>query len=477
MTALDQAFIKAFSQQGPTPVVLTQPSIAPSREARPVAAASKRETATKPISNVFRDVLTNLETPSSPSASSTKTQSAPKPTSRRSENEAVTGSWSADCWQAPFDMSAALGTAEAVCIAEPIDLSRLVNAAPSATLPKPVTAPKTVGWTKPAAPDYSTSQAPEVETVPFSNAVAPVFAKAAAVAPVGGVSLESPTVAPINRAAPVSAPVELPQQPIAESPRSSNAVMSQPSVLNNPTSTVAPLSSFLSDEVPPPPQFKPAWQVERFTWPRVCRRLIARAGEEFDRLADALMTANHRGQKVLAIAGCRRGEGATTLLLCAARQLADRGVNLVLVDADLARPRIAKRLGVQPQLGWNETSDDEGTTLDQTIIEASSSALALSSVREPSSSTGHTTGDWSRLAPSLDTLREHYEMVLVDLGPLEDIESLGAALGRTVDKKIDALLIVHNPRVTSIERLAEVEQQLTAAGVPLAGMIENFVAS
>ena len=56
-------------------------------------------------------------------------------------------------------------------------------------------------------------------------------------------------------------------------------------------------------------------------------------------------------------------------------------------------------------------------------------------------------------------------MVLVDLGPLENIESIGDALGRVVDEKIDAVLLVHNGRITSAERLSDVERQLTASGV------------
>ena len=87
---------------------------------------------------------------------------------------------------------------------------------------------------------------------------------------------------------------------------------------------------------------------------------MARAAEELDRLADALLAAGRQGQKVLAIGGCRRGEGATTLLLCAVRRLAERGIKPVLVDADLGRPRLAKRLGVQPQFGWDETTEAGG---------------------------------------------------------------------------------------------------------------------
>jgi Mrp family chromosome partitioning ATPase len=163
-------------------------------------------------------------------------------------------------------------------------------------------------------------------------------------------------------------------------------------------------------------------------------------------------------------------------LLCAARRLAERGVRLVLVDADLSRPRLAKRLGVQPQSGWNEISGEDGTFLASAVVEAAASNLALSGVREPASPNDRACGDWSRLAPCIKTLKNHYEMVLVDLGPLEDIESIGDSLGRTTGGKIDAVLLVRNPRLTTEARLAAVEQQLTAAGVALAGVIENFVA-
>ena len=149
---------------------------------------------------------------------------------------------------------------------------------------------------------------------------------------------------------------------------------------------------------------------------------MAKAGEEWDRLCDALLAASARGQKVLAIAGCRRGEGATTLLLCAASRLAERGIKTVLVDADPERPRLAKRLGVQPQVGWDETSAEDAGGLARAIVEAAASGLAVLPLREPLPQSGRKTLDWPHLAACLDNLRSHYEMVLVDLGPLEDAE-------------------------------------------------------
>jgi Mrp family chromosome partitioning ATPase len=223
-------------------------------------------------------------------------------------------------------------------------------------------------------------------------------------------------------------------------------------------------------------EFRPAWQVDRFSWPKVCRRLMARAAEEWDRLADAMLTANARGQKVLAFAGCRRGEGATTLLLCVARRLAERGIKAVLVDADLDRPRLAKRLGVQPQLGWDEIESGQYTTLDQAIVEATANNLALLAIHEPDAAEGHSPGKRTRLTQLtswIPVLRDHYVMVLMDLGPLEDIESLGDRSFWAADRMLDGILLVHNRHVTSEERLSGIEQQLAATGLAVTGVIEN----
>ena len=227
---------------------------------------------------------------------------------------------------------------------------------------------------------------------------------------------------------------------------------------------------------PEPEPFRPAWQVDRFTWPRVCRRLTSRAAGEWDRLTDAMLAANAKGRKVLAITGCRRGEGATTLLLCAARRLAERGVKTALVDADLSRPRLAKRLGVQPQLGWNEISNEEANNLNQAVVETTDGNLALLAIRETAEKNDNAADDWSQWTACIKQLRNNYEMVLVDLGPLENSIPADYAPPWATEGNIDALLLVHNRRVTSKEDLNEMQRRLTETDINVAGMIENFVA-
>jgi Mrp family chromosome partitioning ATPase len=481
MTALDQAFIKAFSQQGVSPVVLPPQPSGKGPDSRvkenagdcpnfrvdengtvplasvscspaiPLSVATKKEAATLPISNVFRDVLATLDRPSASSGGLTKTEAAPAAPPRRSEENVAADAWAVGGWQTSFDMPGSVCMAEPLCIAESVGLPQLADNQPTAS--SPVGASGDAGVSPTAGPTAGAA----VE-LPRQQ----------------GAKLSHEQAVDLSR----QQGIDLSCQQSVETPCQRESIDSQPATVASAPVAAATVPAATSNQKPTAPrEFKPAWQVERFTWPRVCRRLMGKADNEFDRLTDALMAASSRGQRVLAMAGCHRGEGATTLLLCAARRLADRGVRLVLVDADLARPRLAKRLGVQPQVGWNETSEAEGAPLSDAVVEATSNGLALATVHDPASTSGHTTGDWSLLAPCLEALKDHYEVVLVDLGPLENIESIGEALGRVVDGRIDAVLLVHNGRVTSAERLDIIERELTAAGVTLAGMIENFVAA
>lgn len=272
------------------------------------------------------------------------------------------------------------------------------------------------------------------------------------------------------------ASVEPPEQAkLPEPTTASEVAMPEPMPMPEPVIAAEPL------KILAPQEFKPALQVERFTWPKVCRRLISRSPNEFDRLADALLAACAQGKKVLGITSCRQGEGATTLLLCAARRLADHGVKLALVDADLARPRLAKRLGVQPERGWNETAGEAdethkmGDPLELAAIEAVANGLTLAPIKEPDSPMKWSPAGWACLAESLKTLRTHFEMTIVDLGPLENIEHVTDSLQQTIASELDAVLLIRNQRITTDEQLTLAQRELSAAGIALAGLIENFI--
>lgn len=220
--------------------------------------------------------------------------------------------------------------------------------------------------------------------------------------------------------------------------------------------------------------FQPMLQVDQFAWPAVCCRLGEAAGDELDRLADALVQLMARGKRVVAIGGCRRGEGATTVLLCAGRRLAELGLNLVLADAHLADPQLACRLGLLPESGWEDVLAGR-LPLEEAIIESAGDRLAVLPLRQTSAGASGVAEDETRLVECIRTLAAHYDLVLLDPGPLEELGVVGASLARGIGSRLDAIVLVHHGGVTPPEDLDEVRRRLAATEIVQVGVVENFV--
>ncbi len=229
------------------------------------------------------------------------------------------------------------------------------------------------------------------------------------------------------------------------------------------------------------PAWRPMLEVDHFVWPRICQQLHTVAVRQMEELADALLAAAGKDRKVLAIGGIQAGDGATTMLLCAGRLLAGRGFRVLLADAAFAYPQLARQLAVAPQAGWEAVLAGR-LPLEDVIIESTADRLAvLPTVRPPSGDRGRNTagdlaGKEAALAASLDVLAQHYDFVLVDVGPLEGraaagLPTLGSGSG------LEAAVVVHNPRTAVAQRLAEVQDSLATAGVAQIGVIQNFVRS
>ena len=184
-------------------------------------------------------------------------------------------------------------------------------------------------------------------------------------------------------------------------------------------SPMASLSSFTgltpagatSTETP-----KPALEVDAVRWPAICETLLARHAERFDGLAAELRRETESGHKVTAISGTRHGEGRSTMALCLARRLALLGTRLVLVDADFATPSLVERLGIGVARGWESVlAGDE--LLWEVMIESVADRLALLPLAATVNAE-YLAGAMFRLAATLHELADHYEVVLVDAGPL-----------------------------------------------------------
>ena len=141
----------------------------------------------------------------------------------------------------------------------------------------------------------------------------------------------------------------------------------------------------------------------------------------------------------------------------------------MLVDANWSNPQLAQSLGLLPQIGWEETLCG-GLPLEEVVIESLADGLAVLPVCEPSASTIAR----GQIAASLDILAREFDVVLVDLGPLAQVED--EAPSRSVAARMDAVILVQNVRVTTPNQLADVRQHMAASNLRYAGTIQNFVA-
>ncbi len=220
-------------------------------------------------------------------------------------------------------------------------------------------------------------------------------------------------------------------------------------------------------------RFQPAYQVDQFAWSPTASKLSLNAGIQLDRLADGLAAGLPEGRKVVGLGAGRRGEGCTTLLLCAARRLAQRGLNVLLVDADFDHSCLARRLGLMPETGWEDVLAGR-VPLAEAIVESIQDRLSILPLRGLAAEQDCSSGITVDPAASLALLRKHYDLILIDLGELNTGMPAGQPL-EAAAQWLDAVVLVHDVRATPQTELIQTRSRLQAAGIAEAGIAENFV--
>jgi Mrp family chromosome partitioning ATPase len=229
-------------------------------------------------------------------------------------------------------------------------------------------------------------------------------------------------------------------------------------------------------EAPPLPTirlFQPMLQVDHFAWPKVCGRLETGADAELERVIESLLAAQIRGKKVFALGGCHAGDGASSLLLSTARRLAAQGLKTALVEADWRQPQLARRLGLLPQYGWEDVLSGR-LPLEEVLIESIAERLVILPVREPFEVSELPDEAANRLAESWNSLRHHFDIVLVDPGPLCNSTILDQRFVGVMACRIDATLMVKNLRRHDSDEFDAVVKALNDAGPKILGIVENF---
>jgi hypothetical protein len=110
------------------------------------------------------------------------------------------------------------------------------------------------------------------------------------------------------------------------------------------------------------------------------------------------------------------------------------------------------------------------------VVEAANDRLAVLPLRETAAGAAEVAEDETRLVESICTLATHYDLVLLDPGPLEELGAAGASLACGIGSRLEGIVLVHHSGITPAEDLDEVSGRLAGSQIVQVGVIENFVA-
>jgi len=219
--------------------------------------------------------------------------------------------------------------------------------------------------------------------------------------------------------------------------------------------------------------FRPMLQVDNFAWPPVCTKLTPAAAAQIDQLAMGLVGGGLARPRLIGVAGSARGAGCTTLLLGTARRLAERGRKVAMIDADVDDPQLAYRLGLAPEYGWEVVLEGR-LPVAEALIESIEDHLVLlpwhGAVSGPSPELA--TVAFGALGTAADVLANHFDLVLVDLGARESGQRPSPW-----QRHVEAVVLVHNVRNGRPDQLARARRQWIEAGVRVLGVAENFASA
>jgi non-specific protein-tyrosine kinase len=176
--------------------------------------------------------------------------------------------------------------------------------------------------------------------------------------------------------------------------------------------------------------------------------------------------AAQRGLKVIMITSPAAGEGKTTTAANLALVLADAGKRVVLVSADLRKPRIHRFFGLQNEIGLSSVLAEEIQPWEAILDPGVENLRVLLSGPVPSRPAELLQSE--QMGEILAGLREVADYVIIDTAPMLLVAD-ALALGPLVD----GVLFVADSENTSRSAVAHSREQLEQVGAVLIGSVLN----
>ena len=182
--------------------------------------------------------------------------------------------------------------------------------------------------------------------------------------------------------------------------------------------------------------------------------------------------AGEDGCRVIGISSALSGEGKSLTSINLAYSLAELGKRVILIDGDMRRPTLAKKLSIQKEPGLSSCltgQRDLNNLLQNCGIPGSEKAFrVIAAGQNPPNPVELLSSN--RMDVVLDTLRKHYDYIILDLPPVTEVSDVLA-----VTNKLDGILLV--VRQNNCNRLAlnAAVRQLAFVNAKVLGVVFNGI--
>lgn len=204
--------------------------------------------------------------------------------------------------------------------------------------------------------------------------------------------------------------------------------------------------------------------------PVVASRPNGRVAEHVRRIATNLLFATKndvKGANVIVVTSGMPSEGKTTVATNLAVAFAENGGKVLLIDADLRNPSVAKQLGVNGTVGLSQLLTGKASA-QESIQQYWKPNLHLLCV-------GHRVSNPSLLVRSdlmkalIDQVEDQYDQVIIDTAPMQ-VANDAAVLGQQGG---GVMLVVAQGKATR-KSVSTVHNELKMVDVPIIGSVMNM---
>lgn len=176
-----------------------------------------------------------------------------------------------------------------------------------------------------------------------------------------------------------------------------------------------------------------------------------------------------RPLNTLMVTSASPDEGKSTIISNLGGVLAQSGRRVVLVEGDLRRPTLHKKLGLRNKFGMSTLFVQSRIVLDEVLQETNIDRLSVLTSGELPPNPAELLGS-AKMGEILEHASKHAELVLIDTPPV-----LAVTDAIVMASRVDGVLLVVKAGTTKIGACKQSLEQLRFAGANVVGIVVNSV--